>query len=78
MGKTPIAANIFRVLRCRYKYKQRVFAGWLGVDRTTYNRKESGKANIYADELITILENLGQAGHHINGALNIIDILNTD
>ena len=77
-SKTPITANIFRILRCRYKYKQKTFAEWLGIDRTTYARKENGEINIYADELITLIEHLGHTGHHIDGALNLIDVLNSD
>ena len=77
-NKTPITANIFKVLRCRYKYNQDVFAEWLGLDRTTYTKKELGQTNIYADELITILENLDQRGHKMDGMRGIIDILNPD
>ena len=77
-SKTPITANIFRILRCRYKYKQKTVAEWLGLDRTTYSRKENGIINIYADELIILIEELSRAGHHIDGALNLIDVLNSD
>lgn len=61
------AGKILKKLR-KGKYTQAVVAKWIGKDKSTYGRKESGEIELFADEFLTVLYELGGSIEDLHGA----------
>ena len=62
-------AKLIKALRKLTGYNQEDFADWIGCHRTTYLKKENGKTALFAEELLTILENVRRRGSKKKGTL---------
>jgi len=69
-----LVSNYVKELRKNTEYSQEQFADLIGVERTVYLRKESGKSKFLASEVLYLIEYVTKYGRNVHPApVEILD-----